>query len=273
MNSVNINDQQYCYHIHGDHSNLPSLVMLHGFMGDLRVFNPILDQIASFCNPITVDLLGHGKSSKPTESSRYAEKRQIEDIAKLTNHLSLSSPAVLYGYSMGGRLALKLVLNHPEIFDALILESANCGIQDETERRERRKQDQLWGRQIKNDFSQFLSWWKDLELFESPLPSNIKEQRRYQKIQSEQTPEAMAASLGGFGAGAMQPACKELNKLELPVLLMAGSADQKYQRICSMMTGKLPESVFKSIKAGHRIHLDNPSEVVNSVKEFISSNR
>lgn len=246
--------------------------MLHGFMGDHRVFDHLMDDPCKSYNPITIDLLGHGKSSKPIDPARYNENEQINDILNLIQKLTIS-PLFLFGYSMGGRLALKTSLVSPKIFKGLILESTNCGIMDESERRERQQTDEHRAQEIENNFQEFLKKWKNLELFQSPLPVNKNLSQNYHKIQKDQNPQAMAASLRGFGTGSMPPACDTLPKLDLPVLLLAGSKDAKYQRICNIMLDQLPNAEFSSILAGHRTHLDNPGGFLREINHFSMINK
>jgi len=270
MDFIKINDVTYAYQ--QQEANLPPLLMLHGFMGDHRVFDHLNKKLTKFCNPIVIDLLGYGESSKPSNPDRHHESKQIKDILFLINKLKLQNP-YLYGYSMGGRLALKIALAQPNSFQGLILESANCGITEKQARLERQKVDNLRADQIEDDFESFLSGWTSLDLFDSPLPIDKKLAQKYHRIQSEQLPAALAASLRGFGTGTMTPAYNEVTNFTRPVLLLAGSADKKYQQINNELVNRFPNAIFKSVKAGHRVHLDNPTALLNEIKNFITINK
>lgn len=270
MEQVSVNNQEYVVYIHQHNDTLPYLLMLHGFMGDHRVFDHLIDELCESCNPVTIDLLGHGASSKPIDPSRYNETNQIEDVVSIIQEKNLS-PLFLYGYSMGGRLALKTALNSPSLFNGLILESTNCGISDPQKRKERQKADAKRAQQIEKDFDQFLADWSKLDLFKSPISVDKPLARKYQHIQLDQLPGALAASLNGFGTGSMSPVCDKLSTLNLPTLLLGGSADEKYQRVNQNLLEQLPNATFRSIKAGHRIHLNNPSILTDRVNNFFKS--
>ncbi len=270
MEMIEINNQQYALTIHQKGSSLPYLLMLHGFMGDQRVFSHLIDAFSDFCNPITIDLLGHGQSSTPFDPNRYHEDKQVSDIFQLIQKLSIFS-VFLYGYSMGGRLALQLASKHPDQFKGLILESTNAGIEDPQQRKQRKRVDTKRAKKITDNFQQFLKHWTTLDLFETSAEPDEALINYYHNIQSEQSPSALAASLKGFGTGTMTSAFDNLTNITLPTLLIAGSADSKYQRINQNLSKKLPNATFSSIKAGHRVHLDNPPALVEKIKNFITS--
>lgn len=272
MKILDINGARYACHIHQRDTNLPWLLMVHGFMGDHRVFNHLKDELCQSCNPVAVDLLGHGHSSKPTDPNRYHEQQQMDDIVQLIQRLNLS-PLFLYGYSMGGRLALKTALKNPKLFHGLILESTTNGIADEEKRKERRKIDKSRARQIEDDYEEFLSRWEEAALFQSFQPVDQHLKKKYDQIHREQNPNTMAASLRGFGTGFMTPETDPITEFNKPVLLIAGSGDEKYVQIYKQELSPLFSNVHVCfIKAGHRVHLDNPTQLVQEIKNHIDLN-
>lgn len=272
MELIDVHNQQYGIQIHQLDEQLPWLMMLHGFMGNSRVFSHLISDLSSCCNPVTVDLLGHGQSSKPTDPERYREEYQVKDLADLIRKLGLS-PLFLHGYSMGGRLALKLALKHAELFRGLILESTTNGIEDESARKERRKTDQTRAKKIEKHFSKFLEGWEKADLFQSPLSEDKRLVGRYKKIHLSQQPGAMAASLRGFGTGFMEPETEHFPGFGKPTIIMAGSADKKYQRIArNQLAPFFSNGHLCFIEAGHRLHLDNPPEFINEIEHHINSN-
>src|SRR5688572_27719695 len=109
----------------------PALLLLHGFTGDISTWEPFLDAWKAF-KTIRVDIVGHGASDAPADSSRYSMDEAVEDLTAVLDQLGVEKTA-LVGYSMGGRVALHLALAAPERISALILESASPGIEEATE--------------------------------------------------------------------------------------------------------------------------------------------
>lgn len=311
---MKVNGAAYAIEIHQDDVPLPYLFMLHGFMGDGRVFHHLIDDLRSACNPVTIDLLGHGKSGKIHDFHRYKEEQQIADIIQIVEKISADSgisdstyagcgpdindftgaglgaggsvkasagarahaiPGLpfLYGYSMGGRLALKTALQAPKMFAGLILESTNPGIKDNAERAERRTTDAMRARRIKNDYPAFLAEWEDLPLFKSPLKPDEKLENKYKEIHLAQDAEAMAASLLGFGTGSMKPVFRDvITNYKNPAMVVAGTEDQKYMKISQSLTSYFEQANFCPIPAGHRVHLDNPSQLSREITQFTNQN-
>jgi len=268
---LSVDDIRYSVTVHRDQPDLPHLLMLHGFMGSSRVFEHLLPRLDSFCNPVTVDLLGHGMSDTPDNAMRFSARYQVRDLDTLIRKLD-KLPLFLYGYSMGGRLALQYVVRHSERLAGLILESATAGLEDPGERAERRQADEQRALEIENDFAAFRKEWAKLPLFDNGIAVPEELSNIYRTVREGQEPRAMAASLRTFGTGTMPQMWDRLKELDLPVLLLAGAADSKYCSICSDMNKLIPGSRFESVEnAGHRVHLENPEKLVERVKIFIDS--
>ena len=274
LKELDVNGVRYAMRLHRINPSLPCLLMLHGFMGDSRGFNHLAEGLGKTCNPITLDLLGHGETEKSYDPDRYGENRQIEDILSIAKSIGMS-PLFLYGYSMGGRLALKTAQFEPSLFKGLILESTTFGITNEEDRRKRQKTDKMRAKAIQEDFTGFLKEWEALPLFQSENRSRNQssEQFSYKKIHSEQDPEALAASLKGFGTGFMTPLTKRDQKYNGPVLLLAGSDDQKYIDINKKLKQFFEHADIRILSAGHRVHVDNPANLTREINLFIEQNR
>jgi len=253
------------YHvkIHQNKESLPYLCLLHGFMGSGNIFNRLLSLIKPFCNPVTTDLLGHGKSEGSTEPQRYQAKKQVLDMASILQRLNLEN-LFLYGYSMGGRLALQILIHSKAPFNGVILESSSCGIESPEARLSRKKADDEKSAELRGDFNRFLRNWTGNPLFKNNLDDD------YIQIFKDQNPEFIAACLEGFGSGVMPPVCSRLNTLTIPALLIAGEEDDKYREIMYDMSNKFGNAKFDIIRnAGHRIHYDNPNELAEKLRYFL----
>lgn len=264
---VKVRGISYHYEKHLDKPDLPPLVLLHGFLGNGQVFSELIKYLKGFCNPITIDLLGHGETEGAELHYRFSTNEQIADIVKLINE-QLETPAFLYGYSMGARLALQIALRHSNLIQGLVLESGTFGIEGETERQARQALDATRSDQILGNYDGFLEEWKALPMFKTD--KKIKE---IDAIQQRQNSTWMANSLLGFGSGTMPHVKGKLPKLTTPTLLIVGENDTKFISINQTLKKEIPISELSIIKnAGHRVHLDRPNEIAGLLESFIKSN-
>jgi pimeloyl-ACP methyl ester carboxylesterase len=115
---VPINGLSYYYEIHG-HGE--PLLLLHGGLGSIDMFQPILPLLAEGRQVIGVDLHGHGRTALGDRPIRLPDIG--DDLAALLNELGYGKVDVL-GYSFGGGAALRLAVQHPEVVRRLAVVSA-----------------------------------------------------------------------------------------------------------------------------------------------------
>jgi pimeloyl-ACP methyl ester carboxylesterase len=96
----------------------PPLVLLHGLGRRWQVFLPVIPALSLRWHIFAPDLRGHGKSSRVPRG--YHGSQYSEDIACLLRE-RVAAPAVLFGHSLGGMLAMWVASHHPELVRALIL--------------------------------------------------------------------------------------------------------------------------------------------------------
>lgn len=268
--NIRIRGISYHFDIHQKNPDLPYLILLHGFMGSGRQFEHLLPELKTFCNPVTVDLLGHGNTEGAELHYRFSTKEQVADLVKLISE-QLHIPLYLYGYSMGGRLALQTAIHRPDLFRGLILESSTFGIESETERQARQSLDGSRSDQIMGNFSGFLNEWRSKPLFQ-PVHDEVPDQlmQRMSEIQSAQNNLWMANALQAFGTGTMPCVREQLAGLPVPVQLIAGENDSKFIHINRQMEKELNDAHFERVsRAGHRVHMDNPEQLITIIREFL----
>jgi pimeloyl-ACP methyl ester carboxylesterase len=96
------------------------LLLLHGGLGSMEMFRPILPSLVSHRQVIAVDLQGHGRT---TLGDRPIDlKDMANDVAAILEKLGVQQVDVL-GYSMGGGVALRLAIQHPPMVRRLALVS------------------------------------------------------------------------------------------------------------------------------------------------------
>jgi len=93
----------------------PPVVLIHGFAVNPELqwmFPGIMGALAKDYRVIAMDCRGHGRSDKPRAVKDYGPA-MAEDVVRLLDHLRIKKAHVV-GYSMGGFIALRLAVSHPE---------------------------------------------------------------------------------------------------------------------------------------------------------------
>lgn len=101
----------------------PTLIFLHGGMGNIADFNPIIPLFAGEFNIVGIDSRGHGKSTLGTERLTY--KRLQLDVEAVVNHLQLKRISII-GFSDGGVVAYRLALSDEIEVHAIVTLGAAC---------------------------------------------------------------------------------------------------------------------------------------------------
>jgi pimeloyl-ACP methyl ester carboxylesterase len=117
MSYADVNGLSLYYEEHG--AGEP-LILLHGGFGAGEMFAPMLPALSAGRRVITVDLQGHGRTGDIDRPLR--PEAMGDDIAALIEHLGLERADVM-GYSLGGLVAMRAAIQHPERVRRLVLVS------------------------------------------------------------------------------------------------------------------------------------------------------
>lgn len=100
----------------------PTVVYMHGLLLDSEMNRGIAEALAAGGNRVVLlDLLGHGRSDKPTHASEYRMDSYAAQVVALLDHLGVER-AVLGGLSLGANVSLLAATLHPDRVAGLILE-------------------------------------------------------------------------------------------------------------------------------------------------------
>ncbi|KMT64712.1 alpha/beta fold hydrolase [Catenovulum maritimum] len=105
------------YQISGNNQN-KTLVLLHGLFGSSDNLASVAKFFSEHLQVINIDLRNHGLSE---HSSEHNYILMAQDVADLLSQLEVNS-CYLLGHSMGGKVAMTLALQSPELVEKLIVE-------------------------------------------------------------------------------------------------------------------------------------------------------
>jgi pimeloyl-ACP methyl ester carboxylesterase len=118
-NYAEVNGLRMYYEIHG--TGQP-LVLLHGAYMTIHAVGELVPELAKSRQVIGVELQGHGRTADIDRPLTY--EQMADDTAALLRHLEIEE-ADVFGYSMGGGVALQVAIRHPEVVRKLVVASAS----------------------------------------------------------------------------------------------------------------------------------------------------
>ena len=201
-----------------------------------------------------------------TGDVRAVDMQEVADFATTAGAIGDVGGAGIYaGYSMGGRLCLRLALDRPDLVRALVLVSATPGIEDAAERAARIESDERWARLAEQTgVEAFLAQWLAQPMF-ATVPADAPGLTDRRSL----TPAFLAACLRRLGTGAMEPMWDRLKALTMPVLLVTGTGDEKFTAIARGMLERLPPgAAHETLAGGHALPLEQPGPLGALIAEF-----
>jgi len=236
----------------------PVIVFLHGFTGSKEDFEELGNSFAKTYSVLTVDLPGHGRTSMQDFLSTH------DLLLKLSAFISLFSDSpVLYGYSMGGRVALQLALHFlsPSL---LILESAGPGLESKEEAEKRKKDDS----EMFSSFSsteEFINHWYKQDLFQQYFISDrFKTDRQMKKLHNLNEWQKSQAIFSQGVFPLKNENLKELQEKSFPVFYIYGSEDLKYKAYAPLF-----ERSYEIKGASHNPHKTHLAELTTILKTIL----
>lgn len=248
----------------------PALVLLHGFTGSGQGMAEVAQSLGRDYETFAPDLPGHGRSVDAARADTYGFEDCVDDLVA-TLESAGHRRAHWFGYSMGARLALGCAVRHPGSVASLVLVGGRAGIADPAERAARRSEDEALAARIEAVGVQtFVGEWLAQPMFATLRRRGtqfLAEQRRQRLMNSA---HGLAASLRSLGPGAQPPLFDALSRIDVPVLLVAGSLDLKFVALAHELAGRLPRAeICEVADAGHAAHLEQPEACQRAVRDFL----
>ncbi|MDJ0521887.1 MAG: 2-succinyl-6-hydroxy-2,4-cyclohexadiene-1-carboxylate synthase [Planctomycetota bacterium] len=241
------------------------LVLLHGFLGTAQDWDPTIEALGDDYRCKALNLPGHGRASDPVppdfESVVHGTAERISR--------AFGVPVDLVGYSMGGRLALMLALEHRDLVRRVVAVGASPGIDDAVARVARRAEDERRARALETtDFQAWLRTWYDQPLFEglSKMPGfDALLERR-----ARARPAELAKVLRVLSTGRQPPLRQRLAESPVPLLLMAGAEDATYTASNHQLANSVESIDTATVPcAGHAPHLEQPDEFCRLLRAWL----
>ena len=244
---------------YSDQGTGQGIVLLHGFLEDLSMWDKVVEALQKTNRVICIDLLGHGKTGNLGYIHTMEEQAQM--IKHLMDSLSMEGYA-LVGHSMGGYIALAFAEMFPERISALCLMNSTAYADDQ----ERKLNRDRGIRAVKQNHKTFVRL---------AIPNLFSEENRaifadeiFQITENalKMGPQGIIAALEGMKI--RKDRTKLLTESQFPILMIMGKKDPAldyFSLLEQSEMGKVEKVVFED---GHMSHIENEKELIKALEHF-----
>lgn len=243
----------------------PPVVLLHGLLGSSENWHTIARTLSQDYRVVVPDLRNHGKSP---HSDDFSYPLLASDLLELIRSMRLMKP-ILVGHSMGGKTAMELALEFPDIPRAVVVEDMIPGQTEGMAGKHIRMllELDLARAAFRNDIeSQLLRKINDRRLVLFLLKNLVRNKDKSFSWRSNL--KALITNYDGIWKG-----LKPGRMWEGPVLFLRGSEsavvmDESFEEIFDFF----PRAKILTVEnAGHWVHVDNADEFILHLEKFVTA--
>jgi 2-succinyl-6-hydroxy-2,4-cyclohexadiene-1-carboxylate synthase len=224
-----------------------NIIALHGFLGLPTDWHSWRKHLGPHENFLAINLW-----SDPLLNSSLTFAQWTDSfVTFVANKFKPSQAIELWGYSMGGRLALSALNSAPALFSKAVIVSANPGLESEIARKLRAANDVEWAQRFETqNWQDLVHDWNSQLVFQAPTPVDNSVNR----LETHFKRAHLAQALRNWSIAHQPNFWPGIEKINIPVDWHVGEFDKTYLEI-----GQRAESLNSKIKlkihpgCGHRL--------------------
>ena len=241
------------------------LILAHGLADDHRAWRRALPDLMLRHRVILYDLRGHGET---TLGDDHGTLRQLgDDLAALMASLGIAR-ANLAAFSLGGTIAMRLAIDHPERVDRLVLvaTSSRVGKAAATWYAERVQMVRTGDPGLRETLD------RDTADVYAESPAELEEGLVIRR-QSTADPRGYGNACAAMAALHESPLDPELGRISAPTLIVASDKDRHCPpKAAEIIATGVPGSRVEIIGgAGHPIPVEKPRELAALITSFLAN--
>lgn len=240
-----------------------AVVLLHGFLENITMWNSTVDYFSKRYRVIAIDLLGHGLS----ENLGYVHSmEQMAEAVQVVLHHQKIRKSFLIGHSMGGYVALAFAEMFPDNVKGICLLNSTTRGDSEEKKIGRNRAIKI----VKENHSSFIR-------NSIPMLFRSKNRKLYREQINEVKREALKTSKQGVIAALEGMKIRKDREVLLhfgpyPKMMIIGDKDPvlKLEDLLDQVSGTNTEVIRFS--EGHMSHIENKQEMLESISDFLKRN-
>lgn len=241
------------------------MVLVHGLGDDHRAWRKVLPRLMLDHGVLLYDLRGHGQSDLGDADGTLHQLS--EDLVSLMEVLEIPK-ALLVGFSLGGTIAMRAAIDHPDRVGGLGLIGTSSRVNSAAaawylERAEAGERSDPSLRRILDE---------DTENVYRQVPAELQDGLTIRR-QSTADPAGYANACRAMFSLHSEPLDDELDGIDVPTVLVAGEADQHCPpRASEIIASRIKGSSVRVLSGtGHPIPVERSDEVVEEICRLSSA--
>lgn len=264
MAFLEVNGARLHYEIRGDGPQ--TVVFAHGLLWSGEMFAPQVHALSQHYRCVTFDLRGQGRSEVTADG--YDIETLTGDALGLIGALGLA-PCHFAGLSMGGFVAMRLAIRHPEVLRSVILMETSAD-PEPAENVPRYRMLNLINRWLgpRVIASRVMPIMFGRTFLEDPA----REAERREMVERISANHRIGITRATRGVIGRKGVYEDLGRIRLPALIIVGDEDtatrpEKARRMHEAISGS---RLVVIPGAGHTATLEQPEAVTEAVVEFLA---
>jgi len=242
-----------------------TLILIHGLADDHRAWRRTLPDLMLHHRVVLYDLRGHGET---TAGRGNGTLRQLgTDLVALMDSIGVDR-ADIAGFSLGGTVAMRVAIDHPERIRRLVLVATSSRVGKAAAEWYRQRADMVERRDPQ--LSETLDRDTADVYAESPSELEAGLLIRRQSTTDPQGYGNACIAMAALNGAALDP---ELGRISAPTLIVASELDRHCPpRAAEIIAAGIQGSRLEVIPgAGHPIPVEKPSELAGSMSSFLAA--
>ena len=240
----------------------PPLLLMHGFLSSRAQWRANLEALGRVCTPVTLELLGHGRSESPNDPDAYRVAAYLARFEAVRVMMGADRWFVC-GQSFGAGLTLRYALDYPQRVIGQVFTNSLSGVlptRGTPEAREAQADDiQLRGQAA-------------LEMMDHyPRPALRLPEAHWRGMLDDAALLSPVGVANGLRITAPELSVADrLGEITVPTLLINGRRETRFQPVREALANQIPGLEVVDLDGGHSINIARPDGFNAAAAAFIA---
>ncbi|HAX04133.1 MAG TPA: hypothetical protein DCX77_00515 [Acidimicrobiaceae bacterium] len=245
--------------------NGPIALLVHGALGSRSYWNDNLAALQQVCQPVVIELWGHGRSPSPDNPAQYEPAGYVDEFDRIRHELGAENVWVI-GQSMGAALVMHYAVARPQRVAGMVITNSASGFADPIEWQERNRTmvskiaDQVDEEGVECLRDSWINPGRSKRIAQTTL--NLLEQEF-----SEHSAKGISSSfrITNFAL----PLGRSLQEISVPALFTNGIEEERFQKHLPRVK-LIPRVEIVELPASHAVNAHDPKGWNQATVDFIT---